>query len=84
MRLSQTTQFAKDIKRQVKRGKDPEKLTAVLMERKTLPAQYKDHSLRGDWKNRRDCQLEPDWILVYRISDEELRLERTGSHSDLF
>ncbi len=87
MRLSQTTQFAKDITRQVKRGKDPEKLAAavkLLLEKKTLPAQYKDHPLRGEWKNRRDCHLEPDWILIYRISDEELRLERTGSHSDLF
>lgn len=87
MRLTQTTQFKKDLKKQIKRGKDPEKVLAVvkiLTEGKDLPESYKDHPLRGRWLNRRDCHLEPDWILIYMISPEELRLERTGTHSDLF
>lgn len=87
MRLTQTAQFKKDLKKQVKRGKDSEKVLVVvkiLKEGKELPESYKDHSLRGRWINRRDCHLEPDWILIYTISPEELRLERTGTHSDLF
>jgi len=87
MRLTQTTQFKKDLKKQIKRNKDPEKVLAVvkiLTEGKDLPESYKDHPLRGRWLNRRDCHLEPDWILIYMISPEELRLERTGIHSDLF
>lgn len=87
MKLSQTGQFKKDIKNQIKRGKDPEKLLALvdlLLARKPLPYKSKDHPLIGKWKGCRDCHLEPDWILIYRINEDELRLERTGSHSDLF
>lgn len=87
MRLTQTAQFKKDLKKQVKRGKDPEKVLAVvriLKDGKELPERYKDHPLKGRWINRRDRHLEPDWILIYKISPEELRLERTGTHSDLF
>lgn len=50
MRLTQTTQFKKDLKKQIKRGKDPEKVLAVvkiLTEGKDLPESYKDHPLRG-------------------------------------
>lgn len=87
MRLTQTAQFKKDLKKQVRRGKDPERVLAVvriLKDGKELPERYKDHPLKGRWSNRRDCHLEPDWILIYKISPEELRLERTGTHSDLF
>jgi mRNA interferase YafQ len=75
MRLSQTHQFKKDIKRAIKRGKDLAKLKAVidlLLSRTPLPPKNRDH------------ELEPDWILIYKILDEEIRLERTGTHSDLF
>ncbi len=87
MRLSQTAQFKRDIKRQIKKGKDPKKLTRILeilLNEHPLSARYKDHPLKGDWKGRCDCHVEPDWILIYRISEDEIRLERTGSHSDLF
>ncbi len=87
MKLSQTAQFKKDIKRQVKQGKDQKKLIAVirvLLERRDLPSGNRDHPLRGASKGRRDCHIEPDWILIYRRTEHELLLERTGSHSDLF
>ena len=86
-RLSQTTQFAKDVKRMRKRGKDLEKLKAIvrkLVEYEPLEARHKDHPLAGHWKNCRDCHIEPDWILIYSADEEYLRLERTGTHSDLF
>jgi mRNA interferase YafQ len=87
MKLTQTAQFKKDIKRQKKRGKDLQKIKEVierLFTGESLPAQYRDHSLVGGWIGCRDCHMEPDWILIYRLSADELRLERTGTHSDLF
>jgi mRNA interferase YafQ len=87
MRVSQTSQFKKDIKKQKKRGKDLGKLQAVvdlLVEGNPLPPIYRDHALVGDWTGHRDCHLEPDWLLIYRMLEDEIRLERTGTHSDLF
>ena len=87
MKLSQTAQFKKDIKRQIKHGKDQQKLIPVvrfLLAGETLPPRNRDHPLKGPWKGRRDCHIEPDWILIYRRTADELLLERTGSHSDLF
>lgn len=69
-----------------KRGKDIgklRKLLAVLQEQHALPVSYKDHPLRGNWKGFRDAHVEPDWLLIYRISGDELQLARTGTH-DLF
>ena len=51
---------------------------------KPIPAKYKDHTLIRYWAGRRDCHLEPDWILIYKLSDEEIVFERTGSHIDIF
>jgi mRNA interferase YafQ len=87
MKLSQTAQFKKDIQRQIKQGKDQQKLIAVvklLLVGETLAPKNRDHPLRGPWKGRRDCHIEPDWILIYRRTADELLLERTGSHCDLF
>lgn len=87
MRLSQTNQFKKDIRRMRQRGKDLEKVKSaieLLLAGKPLPSRYRDHPLGGDWIGHRDCHIEPDWLLIYRILDGEIRLERTGTHSDLF
>lgn len=87
MKLRQTSQFKKDIKKQIKKGKNPEKLTSLiklLIQGEPLSQKYKDHPLIGNWVGRRDCHIEPDWILIYKKTENELLLERTGSHSDLF
>jgi mRNA interferase YafQ len=87
MKLSQTSQFKKDIKRLIKQGKSEKNLVAVveaLLAGKPLPPKHQDHPLRGPRKGRRDCHIEPDWILIYRRTEDEVRLERTGTHSDLF
>jgi mRNA interferase YafQ len=71
----------------LKRGKDEEKLSKVIGEiikGRPLPIKYKDHSLAGNWTKRRDCHIEPNWILIYYIKGNDLILERTGTHSDLF
>ena len=70
-----------------KRGKDLSGLQSVvklLANGKKLTKKYRDHALVGAWRPSRDCHIEPDWILIYTADEESLRLERTGSHSDLF
>ena len=56
----------------------------LLVEGQPLGPKYRDHQLTGNWKGHRDCHIEPDWILIYRLTPDDLFLERTGSHSDLF
>jgi mRNA interferase YafQ len=85
--LSRTSQFKRDVKRMEKRGKDLGKLRHVLdmlIAAEPLPEKFKDHPLRGEFAGSRDCHVEPDWVLIYTATPEELRLERTGSHNDLF
>jgi len=82
-------QFQRDVKRSRKRGKDMEKLKAVvqcLISGEILPPKNKDHSLSGDWAHHRECHIEPDWLLIYRLLSEDsvIRFERTGTHADLF
>jgi len=87
--FSRTSQFKKDVKRAEKRGKDLAKLKAaldLLINGEALPSEFKDHPLRGNFAGSRDCHLEPDWILIYTLTDADrhVRFERTGTHSDLF
>ena len=85
--VSQTTQFARDVKKIRKRGKDLEKLRKVVKKIancKALQKKCRDHALTGQWHPARDCHIEPDWILIYTVDKNTLRLERTGTHSDLF
>ncbi|WP_367871397.1 type II toxin-antitoxin system YafQ family toxin [Luteolibacter sp. Populi] len=86
-KLTQTGQFRKDVKRQAKRAKDLAKLKAVvglLQSGSELPERLRDHSLSGNWSGWRDCHIDPDWLLIYKLLPDELILGRTGSHSDLF
>jgi mRNA interferase YafQ len=85
--LSYTGQFKRDLKLAEKRGKDMGKLRVVidlLVTGVALPRELNDHPLKGDWKPRRDLHIEPDWLLIYRVDGEAVRLERTGTHADLF
>jgi mRNA interferase YafQ len=86
-KVSQTRQFSRDVKRMRKRGKDLHKLQEIvklLAEGTPLPAYHRDHPLIGPWQPSRDCHIEADWILIYTAYRDSLRLERTGTHSDLF
>jgi mRNA interferase YafQ len=87
--FSRTSQFKKDVKLAGRRGKDLAKLKAVidlLIDGDVLSAQYKDHPLRGNFAGSRDCHIEPDWVLIYTVTenDSHVRFERTGTHGDLF
>lgn len=79
----------KDAKLMQKRGKNMKNLVNVLdllASGKTLPSKYKDHQLTGNLSDFRECHIEPDWLLIYQIFENELILSATatGSHSDLF
>lgn len=81
------TQFKRDVTRLRKRGKDLDKLKKIiqsLLRAEMLEARHKDHRLKGLLKDCRECHIEPDWLLIYRIEGSELCLIRTGSHADLF
>lgn len=85
--LFYTTKFKKDYKRILKRNINPKKLELViklLMIEQPLPDRCRDHSLTGNYARHRECHIEPDWLLIYRVTENQLRLERTGSHADLF
>ncbi len=86
---SNTSSFKKDLKKVTNRGKDLSKLLHVmdlLIEGQTLPQKLKDHSLGGQFRGCRDCHLEPDWLLIYEITENGSHVSflRTGTHSDIF
>ena len=84
---SYSGQFERDLKAVRKRGKDMEKIRGpirFLIEGRPLPPQCRDHPLKGGWSGFRDAHIEPDWLLVYKITDDIVRFERAGRHTDLF
>jgi mRNA interferase YafQ len=85
--VERTTQFKRDLKRMQKRGKNVEKLKHVILKlvnQEILPRQLRDHMLSGNYQGTRECHIEPDWLLIYTLLKDAVRLERTGTHSDLF
>ena len=83
------TSFKKDYKRAKRRGYNLyliEEVIRLLVQQEPLPERYKDHSLFGNYAGYRECHITPDWLLIYKIKDNELILvlSRTGTHSDLF
>jgi len=84
---SYTTQFERDLRLVQRRGKDIEKLKAILtalIHEEPLPERQRDHPLVGNYKGRRECHIEPDWLLIYKLVNDEIIFERTGTHGDLF
>ena len=82
-----TNSFAKDIKLAQKRGENIDKLKKIielLVNKEPIPQKYRDHNLVGNFIGRRECHIEPDWLLIYKIDKDEIIFERTGTHSDLF
>jgi mRNA interferase YafQ len=82
-----TGRFKKDYKKCIKRGLDIDLLKSVvniLALPATLPVKNQDHDLKGNYKGRRECHITPDWLLIYEVDGNDLYLDRTGSHSDLF
>ncbi|MDO4295621.1 MAG: type II toxin-antitoxin system YafQ family toxin [bacterium] len=89
LNIVSSNQFKKDLKLAKKRGFKLERLAKVvdmLAAQQPLDEKYRDHSLSGNYRRFRECHIEPDWLLVYCVDDNELELFlfRTGTHSDLF
>ena len=85
--ILRTSQFKRDVKLAQKRGKETDILKTVietLAQGQTLSPKYSDHQLKGALRDCRDCHIEADWLLIYRIEGHVLQLVRTGTHSDLF
>lgn len=87
MKIVTTKQFLKDLKRQKKRNKEIKKLKAIvskLSQSKKLAVLNRDHKLTGEHSDFSECHIEPDWLLIYKKTNESLSLVRTGTHADLF
>ncbi len=87
LKLNTSTKFKKDYKLCQKRGYNINLLQNVVNTLRIpapLPPKNKDHNLSGNYSSCRECHIQPDWLLIYRISDDELYLVRIGSHADLF
>jgi len=89
MQVFHSRAFRKDLRLAHRRGKDLGKLQTTiecLARREPLPARLHDHPLKGNMSGYRECHIEPDWLLVYRVDATTgvIRLERTGTHADLF
>ena len=79
--------FKRDIKTCIKRGYEIpllQNVIDILRMPSALPEKNKDHRLSGDYSSYRECHIEPNWLLIYKQTDNELQLYRTGTHSDLF
>lgn len=82
-----TKQFKKDINKLKRQGKEFDKLKYVidaLCEEKKLELSHRDHKLMGKYRDARECHIEPDWLLVYELFEDVVKLRRTGSHAELF
>ena len=80
-------QFERDVKRAKRRGKNVDKLkiiTRTLLAGETLDPIHRDHRLVGNYIGRRECHIESDWLLIYKVEGSRIVFERMGTHSDLF
>ncbi len=89
LKIRRSTQLKKDLKKAIKQDKNLKTLETVVelvIHGKSLPPKYCDHTLGGRWRGYHECHIEPDWLLIYKITRKELilYLARTGSHSELF
>ncbi|NCO40886.1 MAG: type II toxin-antitoxin system mRNA interferase toxin, RelE/StbE family [Armatimonadetes bacterium CG_4_10_14_3_um_filter_66_18] len=85
--IRRTSQFKMDVRRLTKRGCDFAEFRQTIESLATgqpLSVRHRDHPLRGGHAGTRECHVEPDWLLVYELSVDEVILIRTGTHADLF
>ena len=87
LKVNTSAKFRRDLRICAKRGYDLQLLENAVNTLRIpapLPAQNKDHPSSGNWKGHQECHILPDWLLIYRVSEANLYLARTGTHSDLF
>lgn len=81
-----TSRFKKDLRKGIRQDRNLKLLQHILQKLsipEPLPSKYNDHKLKGQWRDFRECHID-DWLLIYTITDFELRPTRLGSHSELF
>lgn len=86
LKLKTTTRFEKDYKKARKSGRDMTRLKRVMTwiaNEQPLPPELRDHKLVGNFQGRRECHLAGDWLLIYKLEEDTVIFERTGSHSEL-
>ncbi len=82
-----TTSFKKDFKKVSKQGKNLpliKEIISKLIRQIPLDKKHREHTLAGNYKDKKECHITPDWLLIYEIDGKNLILHRTGSHSELF
>ncbi len=89
LKIVLSNRFKKDLKLAKKRGFDLfllNEVVDILASENPLPTKFRDHELIGNYAGFRECHLNPDWLLIYKIEAEDLvlMLFRTGTHLDLF
>ena len=89
--IRRTPSFKRDYKRVMRKHYDENQFTEALNaliseDTKLLASKFKDHALKGEWKGYRELHIQKDWLLIYRIDNDQLQLvlTRTGSHDELF
>jgi mRNA interferase YafQ len=86
-KVSRSNRFKRDVKKMKKRRKSFDVFKQVirkLARGEPLDEKFRDHKLKGDYAGTRECHIEPDWLLIYEVYEDELVLILTGTHSDLF
>ncbi len=87
MNASFTKAFKKDYSKIIERTaleSEFETLFDLITSGEKLPARYKDHPLKGNWRGHRGCHLRPDILVIYRIANDEITFVRINSHSEIF
>lgn len=85
--VSQASSFKRDLKKAERRSKNLDKLYLIvekLANDLELEPRNRPHKLSGNYANKWECHIEPDWLLIYEVTAELVILYRTGTHSDLF
>ena len=87
LNVEYTNAFKKSYVLCVKRKYDMEalkKVMDILTNQQPLPKRHRDHKLKGNFLNCRECHIKGDWLLIYRYEPQTIIFEDTGTHSDLF
>jgi len=89
LNVIQTPQFSRDVKKSNKKHRDIEALKEIiekLVKKEPIPEKHKDHPLKGNFSGYRELHItwKPDFLLLYKINEDELILQRLGSHDELF
>ncbi len=87
LKLRREGRFKKDVKNCVKRGYDMELMKNIIRKLsipESLEKKHRPHPLTGNYSGYDECHITSDWLLIYKQTDTELLLARTGTHSDLF